>query len=77
MKLTRTVIEAILDAVFATQPAEIGCDECYAQLDRFVEMELAGKEAAAALPLVQVHLDHCQDCREEYEALLEILQELS
>ncbi len=77
MKLTRTVIEAILSAVFSTQPAEIGCDECYEELDRFVEMELAGKEAATALPLVQAHLDRCRDCREEYEALLEILRKLT
>jgi len=39
-------------------------------------MALAGKDAAKALPLVQEHLLHCRDCREEFEALLDALQAL-
>ncbi len=60
--------------VAATRPDEIGCDECFEQLDRFVELHLAGKNAAEALPLVQDHLARCGDCREEFEALLAALQ---
>lgn len=60
--------------VAATRPDEIGCDECFEQLDRFAELHLAGKNAAEALPLVQDHLDRCGDCREEFEALLIALQ---
>ncbi|MEX0599716.1 MAG: hypothetical protein WD021_01430 [Rhodothermales bacterium] len=74
MKLTRTVIKAILEAVFATQPVEIGCDECFEQVHRFAEMELAGEDAASALPLVQSHLERCRDCREEFEMLLAALR---
>jgi hypothetical protein len=43
-------------------------------VDRFVEMELSGLDAAAAMPLVQDHLDKCGDCREEFEALLTALR---
>jgi predicted anti-sigma-YlaC factor YlaD len=46
-------------------------------LDRFVEMKLAGKDAAAAMPLVHDHLERCRDCREEFEALLEVLRALA
>lgn len=60
--------------VAATRPDEIGCDECFEQLDRFAELHLAGKNAAEAMPLVQDHLDRCGDCREEFEALLAVLQ---
>ncbi len=56
--------------ILSTRPDEIGCDECFEQLDRFVELTLAGKDAAAAMPLVRDHLDRCHDCREEFEALL-------
>ena len=56
--------------IVTSSPEEIGCDECFEQLDRFVELELAGKNAAQALPLVQGHLDRCHNCREEFEALL-------
>ncbi len=60
--------------VAATRPDEIGCDECYEQLDRFADLHLAGKNAAEAMPLVQDHLDRCGDCREEFEALLAALR---
>jgi predicted anti-sigma-YlaC factor YlaD len=45
-------------------------------VDRFVEMELAGLDAAEAMPLVQDHLDKCGSCREEFEALLRALRVL-
>ena len=53
---------------------EIGCDECFEQVDRFVEMELSGLDAARALPLVQEHLLMCGECRDEFEALLAALR---
>ena len=53
---------------------EIGCDECFEQVDRFIEMELSGLDAAQAMPLVQEHLEICGECREEYEALLMALR---
>ncbi len=57
-----------------TRPDEIGCDECLEEVDRFVEMDLAGLDAAEAMPLVQDHLDKCGSCREEFEALLRALR---
>jgi predicted anti-sigma-YlaC factor YlaD len=63
--------------VLTTRPDEIGCDECFEELDLFVEMTLAGKNAAEAMPLVQDHLERCRDCREEFEALLTALQALA
>jgi predicted anti-sigma-YlaC factor YlaD len=63
--------------IITTRPDEIGCDECFEQLDRFVEMTLAGNNAAEAMPLVQDHLDRCHDCREEFEALLAALRALA
>ena len=40
-------------------------------------MTLEGKSAEKALPLVQLHLDGCRDCREEFEALLEVLRSMA
>lgn len=60
--------------VAATRPHEIGCDECFEQLDRFAELHLAGRNAVEALPLVQDHLDRCGDCREEFELLMTALR---
>ncbi len=53
---------------------EIGCDECFEQLHRFVEMRLSGLDTAQAMPLVQEHLEMCGECREEFEALLAALR---
>ncbi|RMF33847.1 MAG: hypothetical protein D6759_06485 [Chloroflexi bacterium] len=74
MILEPTTLKRIVRSVLATRPDEIGCDECFEQLDRFVELKLAGKNAAEAMPLVQDHLDRCPDCREEFEALLAVLR---
>jgi len=67
---------SMVRAIVNTRPDEIGCDECFEQLDRFVEVTLAGKNAAEAMPLVQDHLARCHDCREEFEALLAALRAL-
>ncbi|MDZ7771750.1 MAG: hypothetical protein U5K31_03275 [Balneolaceae bacterium] len=76
MKLTTEVLKKLIRAVTATKADEIGCDDCFDKLHRFAEMELAGKSPEEAMPLVQEHLDHCGNCREEYEALIEAMQEL-
>ena len=64
-----------LMALTRTREEELGCDECFERLDRFVEMELSGLDAATAMPLVEDHLEKCGDCREEFVALLEALRE--
>jgi hypothetical protein len=60
--------------IMTTRPDEIGCAECFDRIDSFVEIELAGRNAAEAMPLVQDHLDRCGNCREEFEALLAALR---
>jgi hypothetical protein len=66
-------LKKMMRNVISTRPDEIGCDDCFEQLSRFVELVLAGQPAAALMPLVQDHLDRCADCHEEYEALLRAL----
>ena len=63
--------------IMTTRPDEIGCAECFDQMDRFVEIELAGRDAAEAMPLVQDHLNRCGNCREEFEALLAALRAIA
>jgi hypothetical protein len=76
MTLDLDTLKQMAREIITTRPDEIGCDECFEQLDRFVEMTLAGKNAAEAMPLVQDHLDRCHDCHEEFEALLAALRAL-
>jgi hypothetical protein len=48
---------------------EVGCDVCFDELDRYVELELAGEDADAAIPGLRAHLEGCPACREEHESL--------
>jgi hypothetical protein len=48
---------------------EVGCDTCFAELDRYVELELAGEDTDAALPGFRAHLEGCRACREEHASL--------
>ena len=76
MKLTRSSLKQLLQGVTASQAKSIGCDDCWDVLDRFAELELAGKDAVQALPLVEDHLMRCGECRDEYAAFLEALKNL-
>jgi hypothetical protein len=52
---------------------EVGCDVCFEELDRYVELELDGEDADAAIPGLRAHLDGCPACREEHESLLALV----
>jgi hypothetical protein len=77
MKVEPAVLKGMVRNVLTTREDEIGCEECFEEIDRFVEITLAGKDAAEAMPLVQDHLTRCRDCREEFEALLRALRDLA
>jgi anti-sigma factor RsiW len=49
---------------------ELTCEECFAELDRYVDAELAGSDAEAAAPGMGAHLEGCPACHEDYESLL-------
>ena len=66
IKLVRVVAE--------THETEIGCDECFEQLDSFAETEISGAEASVRMPLIGDHLDKCADCHSKFEALLRALR---
>jgi hypothetical protein len=48
---------------------DIGCDQCFLDLDAFVELELAGRDADREIPGLRAHLAACPACSEEYESL--------
>ena len=60
----------LLGRLLGPAEPEIGCDVCFEELDRYVDLELAGKDADAALPGLRAHLAGCPACREEHASLL-------
>lgn len=65
----RPDLDQVLSRVLGPAEPEVGCDECFDELDRYVELEVAGRDADAAIPGLRAHLDGCQACREEHESL--------
>jgi predicted anti-sigma-YlaC factor YlaD len=52
----------------------IDCDTCCQQLNYLAELVASGAEVRQLLPAVEEHLTYCADCREEYQALICIMQ---
>jgi hypothetical protein len=48
---------------------EVGCDVCFQELDRYVELEVAGADADLEIPGLRAHLVGCPACHEEHESL--------
>jgi hypothetical protein len=65
----------ILGRALGPAGPEVGCDACFDELDRYVELELAGRDADAAVPGLRAHLAGCPACREEYESLSALVAE--
>ena len=60
----------LIRALLGPAGPELTCDRCFEELDRYVELELAGQEADREVPGMSAHLDGCPACREEHESLL-------
>ena len=67
--MERPELKQALGRLLGPAEPEVGCKVCFEELDRYVELELAGKDADAAIPGLRAHLDGCPACREEHESL--------
>jgi hypothetical protein len=63
-----------LRALLGPDGPELTCDECFEQLDRYVELELAGEAPDDAVPGLREHLEGCAACREDHESLRDLLE---
>jgi hypothetical protein len=67
--MERPELKQALGRLLGPAAAEVGCDVCFHELDRYVELEVNGRDADAAIPGLRAHLDGCPACREEHESL--------
>ena len=65
----RLELRQALGRLLGTNEPEVGCDECFALLDQYVDLELAGEDPDATIPGLRAHLEGCPACREEHESL--------
>jgi anti-sigma factor RsiW len=54
---------------------EVTCDVCFGELDRYVDLELSGADAEAAVPGMAAHLRGCPACGEEHDSLRALLSD--
>ena len=66
--------QKLLKMLENTQEVEFSCDDVYHLLDQYSEAVVQGNNAEQLMPLVEHHINICPDCREEFEALLRVLQ---
>lgn len=50
--------------------AELGCEQCFEALDRYVDAYLAGADADRTVPGMRAHLAGCPACASEHADLL-------
>lgn len=67
--MQRPDLKQALGRLLGPAEPEVGCDVCFDRLDHYVELELAGTDADAAIPGLRAHLEGCPACREEHESL--------
>ena len=59
----------LLARTLGPEGPELSCEECFAQLDRYVELELSGPDADTAIPGMRAHLEGCPACDEDHRSL--------
>ena len=59
-----------LERFLKTDPQDAGCAETFDLLERYVERELAHRDAAAKFPGIAAHLSGCNPCMQDFEGLL-------
>ena len=61
-----------IDMLLGPDGPELTCERCFEELDRYVELELAGADADVEVPGMRAHLAGCPACAEDHSSLLEL-----
>ena len=65
---------SLLGGLLGPEGPELTCEECFAELDRYVELELSETDADAAVPGMRAHLEGCGACNEDHESLRTLVE---
>ena len=72
-ELSRQEADRLVARLTGPAGPELGCEECFDELNRYVDLELAGGDADAAIPGMRAHLEGCSACAEDRESLRALL----
>jgi hypothetical protein len=74
MSAKRRETRSLIRRVLGPSGPELGCEQCFEQLDRYVELELSGADADRLIPGMRAHLEGCPACNEEHVSLRALLE---
>ena len=63
-----------LETLLGPTGPDLTCEECFEQLDRYVELEIRGEDAGRAVPGMRAHLQGCPACHEDHKSLRALLE---
>ena len=66
--------DRLIAALLGPPGPELTCEECFEQLDRYVDVALAGTDPDEAVPGMRAHLIGCPACSEDHDSLLEYVR---
>ncbi len=61
--------DEMIGRVLGPSGPELTCEQCFEELDRYVELVLAGATADERIPGMRAHLQGCPACAEDFHSL--------
>lgn len=62
--------DELIAALLGPEGPELTCEECFGELDRYVDVMLGAGDPDSAVPGMRAHLTGCPACREDHDSLL-------
>ena len=63
----------LLGRVLGPGEPELTCEQCFAELDRYVELVVGGEKADERVPGMKAHLHGCPACAEDFRSLRDLV----
>jgi len=60
----------LIAALLGPGEPELTCEQCFEQLDRYVDLACSGADADRAVPGMRAHLTGCPACLEDHASLV-------
>ena len=73
-ELSNEAVYGFLRVLEQVRQEELSCEEIFAKLDEYVELEVKKEDAAHIMPFIREHLDLCPECWDTYEALKNVTE---
>ena len=65
--------DELLTRLLGPTGPQLSCEQCFEELDRYVEFEVAGADPDSRIPGMRAHLEGCPACAEDYESLRDLI----